>query len=218
MLNDDSTQNSELDLKVTADSESLDSSQTSQGTEGENEDSQLNLEEGQSKVDKLSTAETQGNKQADHWLAEVRSGRKQLEDAPDWVQKKILPDLEGSTSDPKELVRQVLEEERQDAQFKDLQATIPELTSTQANELKERYKLLRPAGKYAALKASLDAMGINSQLQEAEQRGIAKGKVSFPSSGQPSVKNSESTIAGVPVSVIKSNAAFDKFIKSAGRS
>jgi len=216
MLNEETTKDSELDLQVTTDSESPDSSQSSEFTEGENEDSQLNLETDKSQVDKLTPAEEQAKRQEEHWMLEVSSGRKELEDAPAWIQKRITPRLEGSAPDTEEVVRKVLEKEREDAQFQELQATIPALTPQQAQELQDRYKTLRPAGKLVALAAALDAMGISSKLKEAEQRGVAKGRVSLARSGQPSVKKSEDTVQGVPRSLIQDNAAFDKFIKNAG--
>lgn len=214
MVNVESTPDSELDLQVTPDSESLETSQTSQGAEGENEDSKLNLETDEPKADKLSSAEENAQRQVDHWLLEVTSGRKKLEDAPGWVQKRMTPHLDGTTTDTAEIVRKELERQQEDAEFKSLQASIPQLTAAQAQELQERYKTLRPAGKVAALKASLEAMGLNSKLKEAEQRGIAKGKVSLPRSGQPAVKKSEPTVDGVPVSVIQNNKAWRDLLAS----
>lgn len=214
MVNVESTPDSELDLQVTPDSESLETSQTSQGAEGENEDSKLSLEQDEPKADKLSSAEENAQRQVDHWLLEVTSGRKKLEDAPGWVQKRMAPHLDGTATDTAEIVRKELEKQQEDAEFKSLQASIPQLTPSQAQELQERYKILRPAGKVAALKASLEAMGLNSKLKEAEQRGIAKGKVSLPRSGQPAVRKSEPTVEGVPVSVIQSKKAWKDLLAS----
>jgi len=220
MLNEESTQDSELHLEVTPDSESLESSQTTLDGEGEIEDARLNLDsENEQKADKQTLADENAKRQVDHWQQEVNAGRKDLKDAPAWVQKRIAALKEGSEAqnDTEQVVRRVLEKEREDAEFKDLQGQIPALTAAQAKELQERYKVLRPAGKVAALKACLDAMGLSQKLKEAEQRGIAKGKMSLPKSGQPSVKRSESTVAGVPVSTIQNNAAWENFVKS-GRS
>lgn len=210
MLNE-TTLDSELEL-VTTDSESIDSPQTTDG-EGEAEDSQLNLETDESKADNASSAEQNAQRQVDHWLSEVSSGKKKLEDAPGWVQKRMSPILEGKTPNLEEAVQNALAKEREDETFKELQAQIPALTAEQAKELQERYKTLRPAGKVAALKASLDAMGLNSKLKEAEQRGIAKGRVSLPRSGQPSVKKSEPMIDGVSQSTIQDNKAWNQLMK-----
>lgn len=213
MVNEESTLDSELDLQVTPDSESLETSQTTPEGEGEIEDSQLNLETDEPKADKATLAEQNAQRQVDHWLSEVSSGRKKFEDAPQWVQKRMSPALEGKTPNLEQAVQSALAKEREEESFKELQSQIPALTAEQAKELQERYKILRPAGKVAALKASLDAMGLGSKLKEAEQRGVAKGRVSLPKSGQPSVKKSEQTIDGVPTSVITNNAAWNKMVK-----
>lgn len=212
MLNEENTKDSELDLQVTTDGESLESSQTTDG-EGENGDSSLILED-EPKVEKLSPAEENAQRQVDHWLLEVTAGRKKFEDAPTWVQKRMSPKLEA-TQDIESVVQNALAKEREDQEFKELQSSIPALTEAQAKELQERYRLLKPAGKVVALRNALDAMGLSSKLKEAEQRGIAKGKVSLPRSGQPSVKKSEPVIEGtnIPLNVVQDNKAFRKLFQ-----
>lgn len=218
MLNDENTQDSEsLELEITADSESLESSQTTDDGEGEIGDSSLNLETSEPKVDKLTPAEENAQRQVDHWLLEVSSGRKKFEDAPGWVQKRMSPALEGKTPDIEQVVQSALEKERENQRFKELQATIPALTPSEAKELQERFNLLRPAGKVVALQNALDAMGLGSRLKQAEQRGIAKGRMSLPRSGQPSVKKSEQSIDGVPLKVITNDAEWNKMVKSQGQ-
>lgn len=218
MLNDENTQDGEsLELEITADSESLESSQTTDDGEGEIGDSSLNLETSEPKVDKLTPAEENAQRQVDHWLLEVSSGRKKFEDAPNWVQKRMSPALEGKTPDIEQVVQSALEKERENQRFKELQATIPALTPSEAKELQERFNLLRPAGKVVALQNALDAMGLGSKLKQAEQRGIAKGRMSLPRSGQPSVKKSEQSIDGVPLKVITNDAEWNKMVKSQGQ-
>lgn len=212
MLNEADTEDGKLELQVTPSGESLESSQTTDG-EGENGDSSLNLEIEEPKVEKLSTAEENAERQVEHWLLEVSSGKKKLEEAPTWVQKRMASRLEGKTPDIEQAVQNALAKEREDQTFKELQAQIPALTEDQAKELQERFKSLRPAGKVVALQNALDAMGLSSKLKDAEMRGIAKGKVSLPRSGQPSVKKSEQSIDGIPLSTISDNAAWNKMMK-----
>lgn len=214
MVND-TTLDSELDLQVTDDSESVETSQDSQDAEGEIEGSKLNLETSESKVDKLSTAEENAVKQVEHWMLEVTSGRKALEDAPAWVQKRMLPKLEGAQVKEEDIVLKVSKQIQEDADFNAEKATLPTMTPGQAEEFKRRYAELRPAGRLAAIRAVKDAMGLSSKVKEAEQRGIAKGRMSLPRSGQPSVKKSEQTIAGVPVSTITNDAEWRKMLSQA---
>ena len=207
------TEADELHLEVTAEGESVDDTQTTENGEGES-DTVVNLETDDKKVEKLSPAEEQARKQVETWFEHVTSGAKKLEDAPTWVQKKLNARLEQSGPSTEEIVRKALAEQQEDAEFKALQAEIPSLTPAQAKELQDRYKSLRPAGKVVALKTSLEAMGLNSKLKEAEQRGIAKGKMSLPRSGQPSVRKSEEMIDGVPMSTITNNKSWNQLMKN----
>ena len=214
MPSDQDTDSNELDLQVMEEDESVDDTQTTLEGEGES-DAVLNLETEEQKVDKLSPADEQAKKQEEAWLLKVASGKASISDAPAWLQKRLNTRLEASESQPdtEAVVRKVLEKEREDAEFKALQAEIPALSQAQATELNERFKTLRPAGKVVALRAALDAMGISQKVKEAEQRGIAKGKMSFPRSGQPAVKNMGKTISGVPLSTVQDNKAWNKLFK-----
>ena len=221
MPSDQDTKADELDLIVddaTAKDESVDDTQDTL-LEGEGEsDTVLDLEkESEQTVDKLSPAEEQAQRQEDAWMLKVTSGKAKVEDAPSWLQGRLNNKLDvvAKTPDTEAVIRKVLDKERSDATFKELQSTIPKLTTAQANELKERYKALRPAGKVAALQASLDAMGLSQDLSESEERRIAKGNMSLPRSGQPSVRNSvqPKSIGGVPADTITDDAKWNEMIR-----
>ena len=220
MVNEESTLDSELQLEVTPDSESLETSQGSSNAEGEIEDSQLNLETDEPKADKANLVEENAKKQVEHWLVEVTAGRKSIEDAPGWVQKRMTAKLEAEPQkiSVQDEVQKSLEAERETAEFKSIQDSIPQLTATQAKELQERFKQLRPAGKVIALRTALEAMGLSSKSKEAEQRRIAKGNMSLPRSGQSSVRKSEQTVDGVPLSTITSDAEWNRMHKAAAQS
>ncbi len=214
MPSDQDTEADELQLEVTPQDESVDDTQTTPGGEGES-DAVLDLETVERKVDKLTPAEEQAKLQEDAWMLKVTSGKASVEDAPKWLQARLNAKLEatGKAPETEEVVRKVLEKEREDAEFKELQAQIPTLTAKQAAELTERYKTLRPAGKVAALRATLDAMGLSQKLKDAEARGLAKGKMSLPRSGQPSVKKSEQLVGGVPADVIADDKKWNEMIR-----
>lgn len=215
MVNEESTLDSELGLQVTDNSESLETSQDSGNTEGEIEGSKLNLETSESKVDKLSPAEENAIRQVEHWMLEVTSGRKTVEDAPTWVQKRLTAKLEATqTVSEDEIVQKVSKQVQENAEFDAEKASLPAMTPEQAEEFKKQYAILRPAGRLAALRAVKAMMGFGSKVKEAEQRGIAKGKTSLPRSGQPSVKKPENAIDGVPTSVITNDKEWKKMLKS----
>lgn len=213
MSNAQDTDADELQLEVTAEAESAVDSQNSQEAEGEH-DAVINLEKDDQKVDKLSPAQEQAQRQEEAWLLKVTSGKANVEDAPKWLQARLNSKLEATdeTPDIEAVVQRSLAKEREDAEFKDLQSQIPALTQSQADELQERYKALRPAGRVAALRATLDAMGLSSKLKEAEARGIAKGKMSLPRSGQPAVKKSDNLIGGVPEDVINDDKKWAEYV------
>lgn len=212
MPSDQDIKDGELDLKVTTEDESVDDTQDT-GDNGEGESGTVLEDEQQ--VEKLSPAEENRKKQLEVWSANVASGAKKLEDAPSWVQKELTKPSAVSGDELELKIAKVLAKQQEDLEFKELQSKIPALSPVQAQELRERYRALNGAGKVAALRAAMDAMGLSEKVKEAEERGIAKGRMSLPKSGQPVVRKSEQSVAGVPLNVITNNAEWNKFMKQA---
>ena len=206
----------ELDIPVIPDAESgVDAQLTGEG-EGESTDSSVDLEEKDAKVDsKPSPAEENARRQEEAWLSKVVEGKSKVEDAPAWLQKRLNARLDNVKEAPKteDVVKQILEKERKSLEFKDLQKQIPPLTKEQAAELKERYSQLKGADNVAALRTVLDAMGLSKKLKEAEARGVAKGKIALPRSGQPAVRKSEQAVGNVPLDVIHDEKKWRQMIR-----
>lgn len=204
----------ELDLEVITEDESAEDTQYIQEDEGESEE--LNLETEEAQVDKLSPAEENARKQEEAWLNKVISGNAAVEDAPKWLQGRLNKRLDAveKAPDTEEVVRKVLEKEREDAEFQERKSQIPKLTPAQAKEFTERYNQLRPAGKLAALNTVIELMGLSQKMREAEQRGIAKGRMSLPRSGQPAVRKSDQVVGGVPMDVIQDDKKWNEMIRT----
>lgn len=208
------TESDELQLEVIDDTESGDDTQdTEKDGEGESE-TELNLETDE-KVVKQTPAEENAKRQEESWLNKIVSGKAEVDDAPNWLQARLNKRLEAANNvpDTEEVVKRVLIKEREDAEFQTLQSQIPKLNSVQAQELQERFAKLKPLGKVEALKTALDLMGLSSKTKEAEMRGIAKGRMSLPTSGQPSVKKSSQSVGGVPLDVIRNDKAWNEMIR-----
>lgn len=209
------TPDDELQVDI-IESESGDDSQTTP-VEGEGEtEVEVQLETEEPKVEKLSPAEENAKRQEEVWLNKVLNGKAEVEDAPKWLQPRLESRLDSTTKVPEtaEVVKKVLEQERENAEFKALQGQIPKLTQAEANELQMRFNTLKAAGKVVALQAAMDAMGLSQKVREAEQRGVAKGRMSIPSSGLPSVRKPEqATVGGVPVDVIADDKEWNKMMQ-----
>lgn len=216
MPSDELTTGDELQLDVIPETEVLEDTQSTTG-EGESEENgvTLNLESEDAQVDKRTPAEINAQKQEDAWLTKVTTGKANVEDAPQWLHARLNARLEATNNVPEteEVVKKVLEQEREAQEFKNLQAQIPQLTEAQAKELQERFNTLKPAGKVVALKAAMDAMGLSQAVKEAEARGIAKGRISLPVSGQPPVRRTEQIIGGVPADVITDDKKWREMIR-----
>lgn len=220
MSNDMNTLVDELELQVIEDGESVVDPQATPDGEGE-VTTVLDLEVSEPKADKLTPAQEQAERQVEAWLQKVTSGAAKIEDAPGWVQKRLNTALELEAKQPEieEVVRKTLERERANAEFKELQAQIPPLTPAQASELKERFNALKSPGKEAlVLRTLLDAMGLSQKVKEAEQRGIAKGRLSLPPSGQPAGRKAEQRIiGGVPEDVINDDKKWNEAVRAGSR-
>jgi len=216
MPNDQDTQGDELQLEVIPETETVEGSQDTQESEGETEDNGLNLETDEPQVDKLSPAEENAKRQEEAWLNKVILGKAQVEEAPKWLQNRLNSRLEATNKVPatEELIEKALAKKEAEREFKARQKQIPKLTPQQAKELNERFNALRPAGKVVALNAALDAMGLSQKIREAEERGVAKGRMSLPKSGQPSVRKSEQVVGGVPLDVIGDDKRWNEMIRN----
>lgn len=208
------TESNELQLEVMEEDESGDDTQDTEEGEGESE-TELNLKTDE-KVEKLSPAEENAKRQEESWLSKIIDGKAELEDAPKWLHNRLNSRLEQQTKTPdtEEVVRKVLEKERETSEFTALQKEIPRLTSAQAKELQERFDKYKPLGKVEALRTALELMGLSDKTKEAEMRGIAKARISLPKSGQPSVKKGGQSVGGVPLDVINDDKKWNAMIKT----
>ena len=216
MPNGQDTTEDELQLEVISETESAEDTQATENGEGESEtEVELNLETDESKVDKLSPAEENAKRQEEAWLGKVTSGKANVEDAPGWLQKRLNARLEATDKVPEteEVVKKVLTQEREAAEFKAEQASIPKLTALQAQELKSKFAELKPLGNVKALRLAKELLGLSSKVKEAEERGIAKGRMSLPRSGQPSVKKS-GQVGGVPLDVIHDEKKWNDLVRN----
>jgi len=218
MFNEQATDGNELQLEVIPEAESDGNTQDSGDAEGELTE-EIRLETGEKEV-KLSPQEENAKRQEDVWLNKVISGKAQVEEAPSWLQKRLTARLEatGQVPETAEVVKKILTQEREAQEFQDLQKQIPPLTAGQAKELQEKFAKYKPLGNTEALRTALDLMGLSSKVKEAEARGIAKGRLTFPKSGQPSVKRSgQATAGGVPLDVIQDDKKWSEMIRTGGR-
>jgi hypothetical protein len=218
MPNAQDTEGDELHLEVIPEAESDVDRQTTSDGEGGDVETTVKLEEDDGPAAKKPTPnEESAKRQEESWLANVIAGKKKVEDAPKWLQPKISSRLETIGNAPKteEIVKQAIAKERKSLEFKDLQKQIPPLTREQAKELTDRYNALKGADNVSALRTVLDAMGLSQKIKEAEARGVAKGKISLPRSGQPAVRKQESElVGGVPKDVIHDEQKWRKMIQS----
>jgi len=193
------TEVDELQLEVIDNGESQAGSQDTEG-EGETEKVQVNLEKDDTQSNKLTPAQENAKRQEETYLNRI-SGEEinpktekpyEIEDAPKWLQPKLKEQLFAKNEVPETeaVVKKVLEQEREDVQFKEIQSQIPKLTPTQAQELQDKYKDLKVLGKVKALQLALDLMGLSREVKEAEMRGVAKGKMSLPKSGNSATRGS----------------------------
>jgi antitoxin component HigA of HigAB toxin-antitoxin module len=208
-----SIDSNELEIDIEED-ESSDDDQTT-GNGEEDKETALNLEIDE-KVAKQTPAEENAKRQEESWLNKVITGKADVSDAPTWLQGRLNARLEATNKTPEteEVVKKILAAEREATEFKSLQSQIPKLNSAQAQELQERFAKLKPLGKVEALRTALDLMGLSSKTKEAEMRGIAKGRMSLPMSGQPSVKKSGQSVGGVPLDVIHDDKKWNAMIRS----
>jgi hypothetical protein len=200
MPNEQDMNADELQLEVIQADESVEDTQNTTG-EGESEEASVEVVLDNEQGNKQTPAELNAEKQLDAWSKKVFEGQindrtgepYEVEDAPKWLQPRLLARVDSAAKVPEteEVVKQVLEKEREGQEFKTLQSQIPKLTPSQAQELQDRYNALKPAGRVIALKAALDAMGLSEKVREAERKGIAKGKMSLPKSGYSAVKAPE---------------------------
>lgn len=213
MFNTENTESDELQLEVIDDAESDGNTQDSEA-EGESE-TELNLEIDE-KVAKQTPAEENAKRQEESWLNKVVTGKADVSDAPTWLQARLNARLEATNKVPEteEVVKRILATEREATEFKALQSQIPKLNSAQAQELQERFAKLKPLGKVEALRTALDLMGLSSKAKEAEMRGVAKGRMSLPMSGQPSVKKSGQSVGGVSLDVIHDDKKWNAMIRN----
>jgi hypothetical protein len=209
------TTGDELQLEVIPDTEPSADTQTTVTGEEESEEVQANLETEEPKVDKATPAEENAKRQEEAWLGKVVSGKAEVEDAPKWLQGRLNTRLETINKIPEteEVVKKVLTQEREAQEFTDLQKQIPKLTPLQARELQDRFAELKPLGKSKALRTALDLMGLSQKIKDAETRGVAKGRMSLPKSGQPSVRKSDQVVGGVPLEVINDDKQWNEMIR-----
>ena len=215
MPNQQDTETDKLQLEVIAEDESEIDAQNTDG-EGESSDTSVNLNDNATAEKKLSPAEESAKKQEDSWLAKVIAGKSKVEEAPQWLQSKLNARLEviSAPQQTEEIVKQAMANERKAQEFQARQKQIPPLTKAQAKEFTDRFNQLKGADSLAALNTVIDAMGLSSKLKEAEARGIAKGKVSLPRSGQSAVRKSESEIiGGVSKDIIHDEKKWNKMIR-----
>ena len=231
MPSDQDMQDDELQTEVIDPNESVDDTQdtpANSGDEGESEtETKVELEKDQpeSQVDKqLSPAEKSARIQEESWLQNVLEGKKAVKDAPTWLQPRLNKRLEevsnpvNTESTVEKEVQKALAKQQEDSDFKALQSKIPPLTPAQNRELQERYQSLKPAGRVVALRNAMDAMGLSERIADAEKRGIAKGKMSLPRSGQPAVRKQDSKlVGGVPLDVVTDEAKWAELVRTGGQ-
>jgi hypothetical protein len=219
MSDDTNTTGDELDL-VISESESNADSQDTQESEGESGDAQVQLETEEPQKEKLSPAQLNAKRQEETWLNRVSTAHineetgkpYEIEDAPKWLQNKLLARLDGPA--PEEVAKKVFEQERQKQEFKELQKQIPALTATQAKQLQDKFAELKPLGNVVALRNALEILGLGQKMKEAEQRGINKARQSLPKSGLSKVKDSEQVVGNVPLSTVTDPKKWDEMIRN----
>lgn len=205
----------ELHLEVIPETESDEDTQATESFDGEGESKEeLNLATDE-KGSKPTPAEENAKRQEEAWLNKVISGKANVEDAPKWLHGRLNARLEATTKvpDTEEVVKKVLNQERENAEYKALQQQIPPLTERQATELREKVARFKPLGKTEALRTAMDLMGLSDKIREAEARGVAKGRTSIPVSGFPSVKKSGKVVGGVPLEVVLDDRAWNQMIR-----
>jgi hypothetical protein len=183
-MSDDNKQNeSELQFEDTSESDSsTDEQSTTQGSEETHDD--LELE------DKANIAEANRNKQIDVWFNRVSSGEITIEQIPanlGWVKKAVENKLGIDTSSvsTEEIVKQVLEKERAEEDFKNLftQLKSQNINSSQQDLVKSKYNALLANGmtnKALALETAIAASGIELKTpKDIRRENMALPKASY---------------------------------------
>lgn len=216
MPNGQDIEGDELQLEVIPETESAEDTQATDNGEGESEEVELQFEQEEAQGDKLSPQEENAKRQEDAWLNKVISGKSNVEDAPKWLQNRLNARLEATNKVPEteEVVKKVLEREREEQEFQAEQKNLPKLTTLQAKQLQDKFAELKPLGKVKALRLAKELLGLSSKVKEAEARGIAKGRMSLPQSGHPSVKRSNQAVGGVPIDVIHDDKKWNEMIRN----
>jgi hypothetical protein len=199
MPNGSDTERDELEIDTLEDESDVDTQDTSH-EEGEGEfqesdlDDSLESEEDTSVPQQKPQASDAALAQENAWYSKIVTGKTSLEDPrlPSWLRPKLEKRLGVSEPPKQENIKKIIEEE---IRFTDLKKSIPKLTKKQAEELKAKYAEFKPLGKVKALETAIELLGLSKRMQEAERRGLAKGRMSLPPSGQPSEKNQDDILA-----------------------
>lgn len=208
--------NNELDLDIIGESESVDA----EATESEQEVNGLQLDEesaAQVASKSLSPAEKSALQQEEAWFKKVVEGTKQIEEAPSWLQARLQKKLDSIAKAPdikdvaREVALQEIARQKEDAQFNQLQESIPALSKTDAEKLKAKFAELRPLGKVKALETAMEILGLTPDRMEEQSIAKARGKMTLPPSGAPSTK-SENDI----LSIAKDQKRWKEFVKNQG--
>lgn len=207
LSNDTNTDSDELELKVQA-TEEAESGGDQDATKTEQTEV-MALDE-QEQVAKPTPAEISAQNQLEAWHAKILAGKADITAAPTWMQPKLMEKLQVKEKEPEieKLIEEKLQKEREEIQFKNMVEALPELPREKAEELKSHFKELRPLGKVKALELAKKLAGLDEELREAEERGIARGRMSLPASGQPAPKPKN------VLDIAKDQKAWEQFRKS----
>lgn len=148
------------------------------------------------------TAAIQTQKNVDHWVNEITSGRKSLTDLPtdkQWLKTHIEAKLGAIQKEPEidKLIDERLNRKEEERNYKTLRSSLQsmKLTGEQKDTVKTEFKDLRESGltEFKALEKAMKMAGIPMD-QEEQDRLILRQRMSVPRQGTGRVKDSNPKI------------------------
>jgi hypothetical protein len=155
---------------TTATDTNTESQEEAPAEEVKDEQEQDALELGDETQPNKGKAESAKEEQADAWAKKIKSGDKTIDDLPTnlaWLKPDVEAKLGTSKEDPRDTVRKVLAEEKEQAAFKSLESELNDmgLTNDQKVSLSEKYKVFKGKGlsPLDSLQTACEALSIDPQ-------------------------------------------------------
>lgn len=201
----ETNQGDELNITITEDESSVDSQDTKSEPENGDLDLDTNTNTEDTSVAKLTPAEISAKNQEEAWFKNVIDGKKNIEDAPKWLQNRLNKRFEALNKEPdiEDVVDKKLAARLEEQTFQELKSALPAMDAKTAKAFSQKFAELKPLGKVKALELTKQLLGITS-----DEKKSARAKMTLPPSGQPKAKVSDD-----PVDIAKDPVRWKQFVK-----